>query len=200
MLTAPRQLKIEKIKVAGWTYMAACGLEPGRGDSSSTTFSPEVNVNIRTSNGRREYALSSRPSRMPSKSNPESSAVYVLIQFALQLMKTLNDFNLENFGSTFKLRVGISDGALMAGVVGQSKPLYDIWGDSVNMASRMESTGETGKIQVTRHTAQELMKLGVDCEYRGYRQIKGAGLMETYFINYDPQTYQMLPVPQSTLL
>lgn len=113
-------------------------------------------------------------------------------------MKTLRDFNHENFGSTFKLRIGISDGSLMAGVVGQSKPLYDIWGDSVNMASRMESTGEVDRIQVTKHTAQELLSLGVDCEYRGFRQIKGVGPMETFFVNYT-ENFEMVPLPQSTL-
>lgn len=183
--------------------MAACGLEPGRGNShSSNTFSPEVN--IRTSaNGRREYAFSSypRPSRNPhsSKLTPDTSAVYVLTQFALELMRTLREFNHENFGSTFKLRIGISDGSLMAGVVGQSKPLYDIWGDSVNMASRMESTGESGKIQVTQHTAQELLSLGVDCDYHGFRQIKGVGPMETFFVNYN-ENFEMVPLPHSTLL
>lgn len=87
----------------------------------------------------------------------------------------------------------------MAGVVGQSKPLYDIWGDSVNMASRMESTGMVGKIQVTKHTAEELQALGVECEYRGVRQVKGVGLMETFFVRYD-ENFQMVPIPQSTLL
>lgn len=151
-----------------------------------------------------EYAFSSwqnaraKPTHS-RKDQPESNAVYVLTQFALQLMKTLRDFNFENFGSTFKLRVGISDGSLMAGVVGSSKPLYDIWGDSVNLASRMESTGAVGKIQVTKHTAQELQALGVDCEYRGVRQIKGVGEMETFFVNYNEQ-FEMVPIPQSTLL
>lgn len=123
----------------------------------------------------------------------------MLTQFALQLMKTLARFNYENFGSTFKLRIGISDGSLMAGVVGQSKPLYDIWGDSVNMASRMESTGEVGRIQVTKHTAQELLSLGVDCEFQGTKEIKGVGPMETFFVNYN-EKFEMLPVPSSTLL
>lgn len=127
------------------------------------------------------------------------SAVYVLTQFALQLMKTLRDFNYENFGSTFKLRIGISDGSLMAGVVGQSKPLYDLWGDSVNMASRMESTGAAGRIQVTKHSAEELQSLGVDCEYQGFKNIKGAGLMETFYVNYDAN-FEMATLPQSTLL
>lgn len=199
-------MKIEKIKVAGWTYMAACGLEPGRGDStSSAAFSPEVN--IRTSSGRREYVFSSwnangRESRQPiqhPKNHYDNSAVYVLTQFALQLMKTLRDFNEENFGSTFKLRIGISDGSLMAGVVGQSKPLYDVWGDAVNMASRMETTGEVDRIQVTKHTAQELQFLGVDCDYQGFKFVKGGGLMETFYVNYN-EKFELIPLPQSTLL
>ena len=57
----------------------------------------------------------------------------------------------------FKLRVGVSTGKVIAGVVGSHKPLYDIWGDTVNIASRMDYTGERGSIHVPEATAKQLM-------------------------------------------
>lgn len=128
-----------------------------------------------------------------------SNSVYVLTEFALQLMGKIQEFNEENFNSTFKLRVGISNGVVMAGVVGSSKPLYDIWGDAVNMASRMDSTGEPGKIQVTKTTAAVLQSYGIECEYRGVRFIKGAGNMETFFVPFD-DNFSFLPLVTSTAL
>lgn len=69
----------------------------------------------------------------------------------------------------------------MAGVVGSSKPLYDVWGNCVNMASRMESTGIAGKIQVTKESAEELQSFGIRCDYRGETYVKGRGNIPTYF-------------------
>lgn len=91
----------------------------------------------------------------------------------------------------------------MAGVVGSSKPLYDVWGNCVNMASRMDSTGVPGKIQVswrlilksnfkyfnalsnqlqlTKESAEELQSFGINCDYRGETFVKGRGHIPTYF-------------------
>lgn len=121
--------------------------------------------------------------------------MYVLTEFALQLMKSLHQFNENNPGSTFKLRVGISNGSLMAGVVGQSKPLYDIWGEAVNMASRMDSTGVAGQIQVPRKTAEVLLAHGVNCEFQGSKFVKGFGMIETAFVRFD-NNYELNTVPQ----
>lgn len=70
----------------------------------------------------------------------------------------------------------------MAGVVGSKKPLYDIWGDTVNVASRMDSTGVPGQIQVTEKTAHILKENGIACEFRGYIFAKGKGEIPTYFV------------------
>lgn len=89
------------------------------------------------------------------------------------------------------LSIGISHGEVTAGVVGSKKPLYDIWGDTVNMASRMDSTGELGKIQVTEHTAQILRHAGILCSFRGYIYVKGKSLspsvpdVPTYYVQLD---------------
>lgn len=69
----------------------------------------------------------------------------------------------------------------MAGVVGSSKPLYDVWGNCVNMASRMDSTGIPGQIQVTKESAEELQSFGIRCDYRGETYVKGRGNIPTYF-------------------
>lgn len=142
-------LKIEKIKVAGWSYMCACGLDPGRGDS--------VASHKGLIDGRRSLNMSSHASRNLSPGHKLSlrqsnNIVIAMVEFALELMRVLTKISEENENFVdhppLKLRVGISHGRVMAGVVGSSKPLYDIWGNSVNMASRMDSTGVPGMIQV----------------------------------------------------
>lgn len=80
------------------------------------------------------------------------------------------------------IRIGISCGEVMAGVVGASQVHYDIWGNAVNMASRMDSTGVAGEIQVTEETALILSKHGIECNYRGMTFVKGLGMLPTYFV------------------
>lgn len=82
---------------------------------------------------------------------------------------------------------GIAHGKVMAGVVGSSKPLYDVWGNCVNMASRMDSTGVPGKIQLTKESAEELQSFGIRCDYRGETFIKGRGNIPTYFARINNQ-------------
>lgn len=76
---------------------------------------------------------------------------------------------------------------MTAGVVGSKKPLYDIWGDTVNIASRMDTTGMEGKIQVTEHTARVLMRQGIQCTYRDETFVKGVGNIPTYFVDYESE-------------
>nr|CAD7589162.1 unnamed protein product [Timema genevievae] len=156
LLFDPSCLRVEKIKMAGWTYMAACGLDPGRRDSnlslSRQTYSEHVLV--------------------------------VLARFATKMMRVLVR---HTVGQDFTLRVGISHGKVTAGVVGSRKPLYDIWGDAVNMASRMDSTGESGRIQVPAETARVLREEGVSCTRRGITFVKGKGDMMTYFVDTDEE-------------
>lgn len=78
-------------------------------------------------------------------------------------------------------RIGINSGPLIAGVIGRKKFIYDLWGDSVNTASRMESHGSPGKIQISRET-YELIRDAFVCEERGVVQVKGKGEMTTYFL------------------
>jgi guanylate cyclase len=79
------------------------------------------------------------------------------------------------------LRIGINSGPVVAGVIGRKKFLYDLWGDAVNIASRMESQGTPGRIQITEPT-HELLGAEFDCEPRGTISIKGKGDMETWYL------------------
>jgi guanylate cyclase len=81
----------------------------------------------------------------------------------------------------FQLRIGINSGPVVAGVIGRHKFLYDLWGDAVNTASRMESGGTPGRIQVTRPT-YELLKDEFELERRGTIEVKGKGEMETWYL------------------
>jgi guanylate cyclase len=91
----------------------------------------------------------------------------------------MRDYVTGYHGVTF--RIGINSGPLVAGVVGTSKFQYDIWGDTVNTASRMEATAEPGRIQISEST-QRLISGQFTSERRGLVQVKGKGQMETWYL------------------
>jgi len=80
-----------------------------------------------------------------------------------------------------ELRVGINSGPVVAGVIGRKRFLYDLWGDAVNTASRMESHGTSGRIQITRAT-KELLEDDFVCEPRGTIRVKGKGELEAWYL------------------
>jgi adenylate cyclase len=84
-------------------------------------------------------------------------------------------------GHHLSFRMGINSGSVIAGVIGRKKFAYDVWGDAVNIASRMESQGVPGKIQITRNT-YGLLKDDFVCELVGSIDVKGIGQMETWFL------------------
>ncbi|XP_033339591.2 adenylyl cyclase 78C isoform X1 [Megalopta genalis] len=104
-----------------------------------------------------------------------------LVDYAVAMRLRLEDVNIHSFNN-FDLRVGISCGPLVGGVIGARKPVFDIWGNTVNLASRMDSTGVMGKIQVPLDIARFLESRGYQTQKRGFIEVKGKGTMETYFV------------------
>nr|XP_061778721.1 adenylate cyclase type 9 [Nerophis lumbriciformis] len=103
-----------------------------------------------------------------------------LFNFALEMMGVLDDFNKNMLGFGFKLRIGFNHGPLTAGVIGTTKLLYDIWGDTVNIASRMDSTGVECRVQVSEESHAVLSAMGLKFDYRGTVNVKGKGQMRTF--------------------
>ncbi|NER50963.1 MAG: PAS domain-containing protein [Symploca sp. SIO1A3] len=103
-----------------------------------------------------------------------------IADMALDMQKAINQFQAD-IGESFQIRIGINTGSVVAGVIGIKKFIYDLWGDAVNVASRMESSGIPGKIQVTTQTYERLQDKFV-FEERGAITVKGKGEMTTYWL------------------
>ena len=103
-----------------------------------------------------------------------------IADMALDMQRAINQFQ-ANIGESFQIRIGINTGSVVAGVIGIKKFIYDLWGDAVNVASRMESSGIPGKIQVTEETYERLKDKFV-FEERGAIAVKGKGEMSTYWL------------------
>ncbi|KAK9693517.1 Adenylate cyclase, conserved domain [Popillia japonica] len=108
--------------------------------------------------------------------------VTAMADYALRIKEKLMEVNEHSFNN-FRIRIGINVGPVVAGVIGVRKPQYDIWGNSVNVASRMDSTGILDKIQVTKEVYQILHDKGYPLTCRGTINVKGKGIMETYFLD-----------------
>jgi guanylate cyclase len=103
-----------------------------------------------------------------------------IAQLALDMIEQLKEVPARK-GKRIEFRVGINTGPLVAGVIGQTKFHYDLWGDTVNIASRMESHGEAGRVHITQAT-YEMIKDEFECVPRGTIPIKGKEEMETWFL------------------
>jgi ammonium transporter, Amt family len=112
--------------------------------------------------------------------NPLSNHVEAIANFALESQARLSKFKLKT-GDELKMRIGINTGPVVAGVIGTKKFIYDIWGDAVNLASRMESHGLPGAIQITEATASRLGSEYI-VEKRGEIEVKGKGGVMAYFL------------------
>ncbi|KAK2822459.1 hypothetical protein Q5P01_022524 [Channa striata] len=103
-----------------------------------------------------------------------------IADYAIEMFDVLDEINYQSYNE-FVLRVGINIGPVVAGVIGARRPQYDIWGNTVNVASRMDSTGVPGKIQVTEEVYR-LLNTNYDLVCRGKVSVKGKGEMLTYFL------------------
>nr|XP_060610659.1 adenylate cyclase type 3 [Anolis sagrei ordinatus] len=159
LLDDPQFRCITKIKTIGSTYMAASGV------------TPEVSTN--------GYNNTVKKEDLSEKERWQHLAD--LADFALAMKETLMNINYQSFNN-FMLRIGMNKGAVLAGVIGARKPHYDIWGNTVNVASRMESTGVMGNIQVVEETHLVLKEYGFRFVRRGHIYVKGKGDLLTYFM------------------
>ncbi|XP_027877153.1 adenylate cyclase type 1-like isoform X1 [Xiphophorus couchianus] len=103
-----------------------------------------------------------------------------IADYAIEMFDVLDEINYQSYNE-FVLRVGINVGPVVAGVIGARRPQYDIWGNTVNVASRMDSTGVPGKIQVTEEVYR-MLNSNYDLVCRGKVSVKGKGEMLTYFL------------------
>jgi adenylate cyclase len=103
-----------------------------------------------------------------------------LADMGLEMLELLADYRDET-GTDMQIRIGMHTGAAVAGVVGLKKFIYDIWGETVNTASRMESHGVPNRIQVLRSTTDKLADSHI-FEERGEVDVKGIGILNTYFL------------------
>jgi guanylate cyclase len=110
---------------------------------------------------------------------PRADHAHALAEMAFEMRDCARDCLAADGEGNLRLRIGISSGPVVAGVIGRRRFLYDLWGDTVNMASRMESHGSPGMIQVTRAT-WELIREDFETEPRGRVPVKGKGEIETW--------------------
>jgi class 3 adenylate cyclase len=111
---------------------------------------------------------------------PRMQHIRAMVQMGLEMLTLLDDFNHEH-QTQLEIRIGINTGPVVAGVIGSIKYIYDLWGDTVNVASRMESTGVPGAIQVTE-SVYDALKAEYEFEPRGPVEVKGKGEMAVYLL------------------
>jgi len=103
-----------------------------------------------------------------------------IMKCAIDMISVIQEFN-SCYGTSLSIRIGINSGPVIAGIIGKKKFIYDLWGDCVNVASRMESSGIAGRIQVTEAT-YILLRDRYTFEERGEIEVKGKGLMNVYLL------------------
>ena len=144
---------IDKIKTIGSTYMAAIGLIP------------ELRIQDEADDG----------------GSSAITSIIELTEYIFAMREKLSNLN-EHSYNNFMLRVGMNIGPVVAGVIGARKPQYDIWGNTVNVASRMDSTGLPNHTQVTEDIYDILKNSPYEFQCRGKVKVKGKGEMTTYFL------------------
>ncbi|CAD6196449.1 unnamed protein product [Caenorhabditis auriculariae] len=180
LLSKPKYSSIEKIKTVASTYMAAAGLNESDADYE------DVYIDGWTRNGNNNLRAGNMAFRNAN----------LMIEFALAMSQILDQLNRDSF-QNFELRIGMSVGPLVAGVIGAQKPQYDIWGNTVNLASRMDTHGEPRKIHVTTDMGRILQQRGYKMQSRGKIAVKGVKEpMETFLMEIDSKRNSSISTDQ----
>lgn len=111
---------------------------------------------------------------------PRQDHAVAVVKVAFEMLSAIEVFN-QQHGTSLQIRIGVNSGQVVAGVIGMHKFTYDLWGNTVNVASRMESTGTPGRVHVSPSTAQQLNK-HFSLQARGAVTVKGIGEVETFFV------------------
>jgi len=112
--------------------------------------------------------------------DPSVNHAIQCIDWSKQVLKFLKKRN-EHSGIKWEIRVGIHTGSSIGGIIGKENKMFDLWGDTIIIASRLEKQSLPNKINVSAYT-YELIKKNYDCEYRGKIDIKGKGSIDMYFV------------------
>ena len=132
--------------------------------------------------------------------SPDPDHAYKIIKAALEIQDFMQQYNLlrsEKGLEPWEIRIGLHIGPVVAGVVGKKKYAYDIWGTSVNIASRMESNGTPGRVNVSG-PAYELIKDRFECTYRGKIYAKNLGDLDMYYLEYEKDQAEMPKIAGAT--
>ena len=115
---------------------------------------------------------------------PRADHTEAAARMALGMMEALAKVNAD-IGRNFRARIGIHSGPVVAGIIGTHRFVYDVWGDTVNVASRLEGSSLPNRIQVSERISRQIGD-GFTLEARGGIAIKGKGRMNTFFLNSGP--------------